>query len=80
MPIGARGASGEWIPAPDVQSPQPVLVVAERKIGPFRRHFNFPADVDMHKLKATLKSGLLTIRVPKKGPAAEGGGRVNIEV
>jgi HSP20 family molecular chaperone IbpA len=78
--IGKRGPSGEWMPAPDPQAPRVMLVVAERKIGPFRRHFNFPVDVDMHKLKATLKSGLLTIRVPKKGPAAESGGRVNIEV
>jgi HSP20 family molecular chaperone IbpA len=80
LPIGTRGPAGEWIPAPDSQSPKVALVVAERKIGPFRRHFNFPVDVEMHKLKATLKSGLLTIRVPKKGSAAEGRGRVNIEV
>jgi HSP20 family molecular chaperone IbpA len=36
-------------------------------------------DVDTLKLKAMLKSGLLTIRVPKKGLAVEGRGRVNIE-
>jgi HSP20 family molecular chaperone IbpA len=79
MSIGARGAAGEWTPAPDTQSPTVVLVVAERKVGPFRRHFNFPVDVDTHKLKAMLKSGLLTIKVPKKGLAVEGRGRVNIE-
>ena len=79
-PIGTRGASGEWIPAPDPEAPRVMLVVAERRIGPFRRHFNFPVDVDMHKLKAMLKSGLLTIKVPKKGLAVEGTGRVNIEV
>lgn len=77
--IGTRGAAGEWIPAPDPQAPKVMLVAAERKIGPFRRHFNFPVDVDMHKLKATLKSGLLTIKVPKKGLAVEGTGRVSIE-
>jgi HSP20 family molecular chaperone IbpA len=79
IPIGARGAAGEWIPAPDTQAPRLALVVAERKIGPFRRHFNFPVDVDVNKLKATLKSGLLTLRVPKKSLAVEGRGRVNIE-
>jgi HSP20 family molecular chaperone IbpA len=79
LPIGTRGAAGEWVPAPDTQSPNVMLVVAERKVGPFRRHFNFPVDVDMHKLKATLKSGLLTMRVPKKGLAVEGTGRVSIE-
>lgn len=47
-------------------SPLPLLVVAERKIGPFRRHFTFPVDVDLDKLKARLDSGLLQIRVPKK--------------
>jgi HSP20 family molecular chaperone IbpA len=77
--IGTRGTAGEWIPAPDTQSPKLVLVVAERKVGPFRRHFNFPVDVDMNKLKATLKSGLLTLRVPKKSLAVEGRGRVSIE-
>lgn len=78
--IGTRGASGDWIPPPDPQAPKVMLVAAERRIGPFRRHFNFPVDVDMHKLKAVLKSGLLTIKVPKKGLDVEGTGRVNIEV
>ncbi len=57
----------------------PSLLVGERRIGPFRRHFNFPMDVEMGKLKAKLESGLLLIRVPKELLYEAGEGKVDIE-
>jgi len=42
------------------------LVLAERVTGHYARNFDFPVDVDMKGMKATLDAGLLTIRVPKK--------------
>ena len=44
----------------------PWLILGERRIGSFRREFNFPVDVDMEKLSAKLEAGLLTIKVPKR--------------
>jgi HSP20 family molecular chaperone IbpA len=76
---GTRGADGEWIPPSDAQPQRQMLMVAERKIGPFQRHFNFPVDVDVENLKAKLEAGLLTIRVPKKVLNVRGGRRVTIE-
>lgn len=73
---GTRGLDGEWIPPP---GERPILLVAERKIGPFQRHFYFPVDVDMGHLKAKLEAGLLTIRVPKKVSDTKEWGQVNIE-
>lgn len=46
----------------------PVLLVGERRIGPFRRIFNFPSDVDMNNLSVRLDAGLLIVRAPKKTP------------
>lgn len=44
----------------------PWLVVAERKIGFFRREFQFPVEVEMDRLVAKLEAGILRIEVPKK--------------
>jgi len=74
---GTRTADGDWIP-PRAHSQKPTLMVAERKVGPYRRHFTFPLEVDMENLKAKLENGLLVIRVAKK-PNAKNSGRVNIE-
>jgi len=77
-PLGTRGKDGDWEAV--AEKPQePMLVVAERKVGPFRRHFNFPVFVAMEKLKAKLEHGLLTIRVPKMPVETESVGRVTIE-
>jgi HSP20 family molecular chaperone IbpA len=77
---GTRDQDGNWIPPPDTQPLKPTLVVSERRIGPFRRHFNFPVDVDMKALRAKLEAGVLMITVPKKH-RLEGAytGRVSIE-
>lgn len=44
--------------------------VSERSIGEFHRSFNFPTRVDQDNVKAQLKNGVLSITVPKAGPAA----------
>ncbi|OXV08704.1 hypothetical protein Egran_03533 [Elaphomyces granulatus] len=44
--------------------------VSERSIGEFHRSFNFPTRVDQDNVKAHLKNGVLSITVPKAGPAA----------
>jgi len=78
-PSGTRDSDGNWIPPSDVQPRKPTLVVGERRIGPFRRHFNFPVDLDVKALQAKLESGLLSIRIPKKRQGAATAGRINIE-
>lgn len=60
---GTRDEHGEW-KAPEGGSEQ-LLLIGERRIGPFRRHFSFPVDVDAETLSAKLESGLLRLRVPK---------------
>jgi HSP20 family protein len=41
----------------------------ERGIGQFSRSLQLPADLDLEKVEATCKHGLLTIRIPKKEEA-----------
>lgn len=58
----------------------PWLVVAERKIGFFRREFQFPVEVEMDRLVAKLEAGLLRVDVPKKVSRAHAeSGKVKIE-
>jgi HSP20 family molecular chaperone IbpA len=43
--------------------------VTERRVGEFRRQFQFPFEmVEMHKVQAIMKDGLLTLTVPKQAP------------
>jgi len=77
--VGTRVANGEWVNPQEPEDPVPTIVVAERRIGPFRRHFNFPVDVDMEKLKAKLENGLLMISVPKRESDSASWGRLNLE-
>ncbi|KAK0928250.1 hypothetical protein LTR29_017459 [Friedmanniomyces endolithicus] len=57
----------------------PWLIIAERRIGAFRREFRFPVDVDMEKLDARLDAGLLHVVVPKKEHCyPKGRGKVKI--
>lgn len=39
--------------------------VSERSVGEFQRSFNFPTRVDQDAVKASLKHGVLSVRVPK---------------
>jgi len=74
----ATDDSGDSKPS---ESPEPYLLVGERKIGAFRRNFYFPVEMDMEKLSAKLEAGLLRLRVPKHGQAIpKGDSKVNIEV
>ena len=75
-PTGTRDAHGNWKEPP---SHEPELLVGERKLGPFRRHFSLPEEVNMEKLTAKLEAGLLNIRVPKKGFTPAMAGKVNVQ-
>lgn len=59
--IGGQVESPTYLP-----DESPYLLVGERKIGNFRRVFNFPVDVAMDKMTAKLEAGLLRLAVPKK--------------
>jgi HSP20 family protein len=50
---------------------------SERSVGDFMRTFNFPTSVDQEKCKATMKNGILSIKVPKMEKAK--GHKVAIE-
>ena len=43
---------------------------SERQYGAFSRTFRLPADADGDKIDAALKDGVLTLSVPKRGPAS----------
>jgi HSP20 family molecular chaperone IbpA len=49
----------------------PILILNERKVGPFQRTFTLPVDADMKALKAKLGDGLLRIDVPKRDMSGE---------
>lgn len=51
--------------------------VTERTVGEFHRSFGFPTRVDQDNVKASLRDGVLSIRVPKA--AAQQARRINIE-
>jgi len=42
---------------------------SERRYGKFQRSFRLPEDVRQDEIAAEFKDGVLTLRVPKKGPA-----------
>ena len=41
----------------------------ERHFGSFERSFNVPESVDLSKIEATFKKGVLTVALPKKAEA-----------
>ncbi len=43
--------------------------LSERDFGAFERRFNVPEGVNADKIEATLKNGVLTVRLPKKPEA-----------
>ncbi len=62
----------------------PTILLSERKVGPWRRTFTLPEDVEMKELKARLEGGLLRIDLPKRSVEdiadLKGGGvRIDIE-
>ena len=51
--------------------------VSERSVGEFERRFSFPGRVELEKVKASLKDGILSVVVPKV--AAQQSRRIKIE-
>jgi HSP20 family protein len=51
---------------------------SERQFGSFSRSFRLPADADEAGVKAEMKDGVLTIRVPKATPKVAQAKRVPI--
>ncbi|KAK9367683.1 HSP20-like chaperone [Lipomyces kononenkoae] len=49
------------------QGHQPTYWAAERVYGEFSRSFKFPSLVDSERVSASLKNGVLNVRVPKVG-------------
>jgi HSP20 family protein len=49
--------------------PEPVVVVRERRFGPFVRQLTLPNEVDFDRAHAEAKEGVLIIRLPKPSAA-----------
>ncbi|KAI5305765.1 hypothetical protein KEM56_003390 [Ascosphaera pollenicola] len=43
---------------------------SERSVGSFQRVFTFPQDINQNDVKATLRKGLLKVKIPKTAPPA----------
>ena len=43
--------------------------LSERRFGSFERSFDVPESVDLSKIEATFKKGVLTVALPKKAEA-----------
>lgn len=52
-------------PRPTMDDDQ-TFIMAERPFGSFKRELDLPATVDTSKMEATLKNGLLTVRIPQR--------------
>ena len=61
-----RTPSRETVEAELISDLTPTILLSERQIGPWRRTFTLPDDVEMQELKARLDGGLLRIDLPKK--------------
>ncbi|RVX71949.1 hypothetical protein B0A52_04348 [Exophiala mesophila] len=79
-----RTPSRETVEAELRNDTKPTILLSERKVGPWRRTFTLPDDVEIRELKARLEGGLLRIDVPKRSVEAEeiqqhGGVRIEIQ-
>jgi len=79
-----RTPSRETVEAELLADTRPTILLSERKLGPWRRTFTLPDDVEIQELKARLDGGLLRIDVPKRSIEDEaqqknGGVKVMIE-
>jgi HSP20 family protein len=45
------------------------LAYAEYDVGDYERHFTLSNEIDQDKIEATVKNGVLHLRLPKAGPA-----------
>ena len=57
----------------------PLVILNERKVGPFQRTVTLPPDVNMRELKAKLEYGLLRVDIPKRDMSGEPKMKVEIE-
>lgn len=79
-----RTPSRETVEAELLTDTIPTVLLSERKVGPWRRTFTLPDDVEMKELKARLEGGLLRIDLPKRSIEEEdqlkhGGIKIEIE-
>jgi HSP20 family protein len=51
---------------------------SEREYGAFQRSFRLPADVEPDSVTADFKDGVLMVKVPKSGPAADSSKKIEI--
>lgn len=65
---GVLTIRGERHPDPGFRQDQ--LIRMERRYGPFYRSLNLPAIVDAESVRATYRSGVLEIRLPKRPEAS----------
>ncbi|KIW13415.1 hypothetical protein PV08_08603 [Exophiala spinifera] len=78
-----RTPSRETVEAELLSDATPTVLLSERKVGPWRRTFTLPEDVEMKELKARLDGGLLRIDLPKRSVEEEietRGGGIKIEI
>lgn len=54
--------------------------LVERSYGSFRRSFTFPANVEEGEISATMKDGVLTVRLPKTADETARNRKINIDV
>ncbi|KAK8216907.1 hypothetical protein M8818_001870 [Zalaria obscura] len=76
---GEKGETQDGAEAKD-KPHKPVLLIGERRIGPFRRIVTFPDEVETDKVTAHLEAGLLKIRVPKKDPIPVVNRKVDVKI
>ncbi|EXJ59224.1 hypothetical protein A1O7_06656 [Cladophialophora yegresii CBS 114405] len=79
-----RTPSRETVEAEYLADATPTILLSERNVGPWRRTFTLPEDVEMRELKARLEGGLLRIDLPKRsiedlGAMKGGGVRIDVE-
>lgn len=79
-----RTPSRETVEAELLADTTPTILLSERKLGPWRRTFTLPEDVEMRELKARLEAGILRIDLPKRSleemaDGRAGGVRIEIE-
>ncbi|KAJ3025522.1 hypothetical protein HDV00_012654 [Rhizophlyctis rosea] len=56
------------IPETTISADQPTFWGRERLFGSFRRAFTFPVSVDANSVNATLRDGVLSVKIPKLEP------------
>jgi HSP20 family protein len=51
----------------------------ERSFGSFQRSFELPESIDSHKIEATFKKGVLTVKLPKKAEAQKPAKKIEVK-